>query len=108
MQRDAVVQHVGDDLAAPVLGPPTGGCGDLVDEADLTLRGRAERTQVARFETVRREPRRGLVGEGFIAVVTPNQCGDGMSDRAYGMEATVILGGGKAAQMLRGCCRLTK
>ena len=55
-----------------------------------------------------REPRRGLVGEGFIAVVTPNQCGDGMSDRAYGMEATVILGGGKAAQMLRGCCRLTK
>lgn len=55
-----------------------------------------------------RDPGRGLVAEGLVAVITPTQCGDGMSDRAYGMEATVILGGGEAAQMLRGCCRLTK
>lgn len=55
-----------------------------------------------------RDPRRAVVGDGITAVVTPAQCSDGMSDRAYGLEATVILGSGGAAQMLSGCCRLTR
>lgn len=55
-----------------------------------------------------RDPRRALVGDGITAVVTPAQCSDGMSDRAYGLEATVILGSGAAAQMLNGCCTLAR
>lgn len=53
-----------------------------------------------------RDPRRTLVGDGVVAMVAPAQCSDGMSDRAYGLEATVILGSGTGAQMLSGCCRL--
>lgn len=55
-----------------------------------------------------RDPRRALVGDGVTAVIAPAQCSDGMSDRAYGLEATVILGGGAAAQMLNGCCTLAR
>lgn len=55
-----------------------------------------------------RDPRRAVVGDGITAVVTPAQCSDGMSDRAYGLEATVILGAGTGAQMLNGCCRLAR
>lgn len=55
-----------------------------------------------------RDPRRALVGDGVTAVVTPAQCGDGMSDRAYGLQATVILGTGASAQMLSGCCTLAR
>lgn len=53
-----------------------------------------------------RDPRRALVGDGVTAVIAPAQCSDGMSDLAYGLQATVILGAGEAAQMLTGCCRL--
>ena len=39
-------------------------------------------------------------------IVSPEQCSDGMSDRAYGYAVRVILSQGKAASLLRGCCTL--
>jgi uncharacterized membrane protein len=55
-----------------------------------------------------RDPRRAVVADGLTAVIAPAACSDGMSDRAYGLEATVILGGGAQARMLTGCCALTR
>lgn len=55
-----------------------------------------------------RNPRRAVVADGLTAVIAPAACSDGMSDRAYGLEATVILGTGPQAQMLNGCCSLSR
>jgi len=55
-----------------------------------------------------RDPRRAVVADGLTAVITPAACSDGMSDRAYGLEATVILGHGAQAQMLNGCCSIAR
>lgn len=55
-----------------------------------------------------RNPRRAVVADGLTAVIAPAACSDGMSDRAYGLEATVILGTGTQAQMLNGCCSLSR
>ena len=58
-----------------------------------------------------RDPRRGLFVEDdhdlFAATITPAQCSDGMSDMAYGLEATVLLQSRDApVQMFSGCCRI--
>ncbi|AGT07343.1 COG3650 family protein [Paracoccus aminophilus] len=52
---------------------------------------------------------RGLIAgnsEGRVtAVIQPEICSDGMSDRSFGLSATLILdGSAKSAQMLSGCC----
>ena len=57
------------------------------------------------------DPRRGLFVEDdhdlFAATITPAQCSDGMSDMAYGLEATVLLQSRDApVQMFSGCCRI--
>jgi uncharacterized membrane protein len=55
-----------------------------------------------------RDPRRAIVAKGdgqeLSAVILPAACSDGMSDRAFGLDATVILQGGGSTQMLTGCC----
>lgn len=55
-----------------------------------------------------RDPRRGLVARDpqgrLTAVMAPAACSDGMSDRAYGLELSVILEDNAAATLLIGCC----
>lgn len=49
-----------------------------------------------------------IAGEGearVTAVIRPESCSDGMSDRAFGLSATLITEGpGAAPGMLTGCC----
>ena len=55
-----------------------------------------------------RDPRRSVSAQGetsrITAVMVPVACSDGMSDRAYGLDVTVILEGRGEPQMLTGCC----
>jgi len=57
-----------------------------------------------------RDPRRSLSAEGesnrMTAVIVPMACSDGMSDRSYGLDVTLILEGGDEPQMLTGCCSI--
>jgi uncharacterized membrane protein len=57
-----------------------------------------------------RDPRRVFQAEISVgtltAVMVPMACSDGMSDRAYGLDVTVILSGGDGEQMLTGCCSI--
>lgn len=55
------------------------------------------------------DPMRSLIAgdaKGRVtAVIQPQLCSDGMSDREYGLAATVILDGqGQKSRMLTGCC----
>jgi uncharacterized membrane protein len=54
-----------------------------------------------------RDPRRTILArngaEGMAAVIVPMACSDGMSDRAYGLDVTVIW---ERRQMLTGCCSI--
>ena len=50
---------------------------------------------------VARDGRRRLT-----AAVTPKACRDGMSDRAYGLEASVVLEDGAGSELLIGCCSI--
>lgn len=56
-----------------------------------------------------RDLRRSVTAESetrrMTAVMVPMACSDGMSDRAYGLDITVILEGGEP-QMLTGCCSI--
>lgn len=43
----------------------------------------------------------------LTAVIRPAQCSDGMSDRVFGLESTLIFdGSGQPSQMFVGCCRI--
>lgn len=43
----------------------------------------------------------------LTVVLHPGQCSDGMSDRAFGLSATLLFeGAGQASRMENGCCRL--
>lgn len=57
-----------------------------------------------------RDPRRSVLAESesssFTAIIVPMECSDGMSDRAYGLDVTLILQGRSARQMLTGCCSI--
>ena len=54
--------------------------------------------------------RRGLVAAGdgiqVHAAVSPGACSDGMSDRAFGLRAAVILDEGAGPRLLHGCCSI--
>lgn len=56
------------------------------------------------------DPRRAVVAQGasqrMTAVMVPMACSDGMSDRAYGLDVTVIIEGIAEPQMLTGCCSI--
>lgn len=45
---------------------------------------------------------------GLAVTLAVADCGDGMSDRAYGIEATVIVDGTDGPDMLWGCCSLAR
>ena len=57
-----------------------------------------------------RDPRRLVTAQGeslrMTAVMVPMACSDGMSDRSYGLDVTVILEGRGEPQMLTGCCSI--
>ena len=57
-----------------------------------------------------RDPRRSVTAQGengrMTAVMVPMACSDGMSDRSYGLDVTVILEGRGEPQMLTGCCSI--
>lgn len=59
-----------------------------------------------------RDPTRALVGslgaDRIVAAITPAQCSDGMSSRAYGLRATVVLDGQHSDRMLSGCCSIAR
>lgn len=60
----------------------------------------------------RREPARSIIAgddKGRLTVVlTPAQCTDGMSDRFFGLSATLLFeGAGQPSRMENGCCRIT-
>lgn len=50
-----------------------------------------------------RDPMRAVVAEGLTLVSTPQLCSDGMSDRFYGLRASVVIGG-DSPSLLSGCC----
>ena len=57
------------------------------------------------------EPMRGLIAGDdkgrLTAVMQPQQCSDGMSDRAYALAVTVIMDGqDQPSRMLTGCCSI--
>ena len=58
-----------------------------------------------------RDPRRSVSAQGqnlrMTAVLVPMACSDGMSDRSYGLDVTVILEGRRQPQMLTGCCSIS-
>ena len=60
----------------------------------------------------RHQPARSIIAgddKGRLTVVlTPAQCTDGMSDRFFGLSATLLFeGAGQATRMENGCCRIT-
>lgn len=57
-----------------------------------------------------RDPRRSILAEGdtrsLTALIVPVACSDGMSDRAYGLDVTIILTERDGPHMLTGCCSI--
>lgn len=52
-----------------------------------------------------RDPTRAIIGQDMTILATPQLCSDGMSDRMYGLRATVIEDG-ETPRMLNGCCMI--
>lgn len=57
-----------------------------------------------------RDPRRSVSAQSdsrrLTAVIVPMACSDGMSDRSYGLDVTVILEGPGSTRLLAGCCSI--
>lgn len=57
-----------------------------------------------------RDPRLSLFARDLdlrlTAVIVATACSDGMSDRVYGLDATVVLQRGETPRMLTGCCSI--
>ncbi len=52
-----------------------------------------------------RDPTRAVLAEGLTASVVPQICSDGMSDKLYGLRASVVLTGDQP-RLLQGCCSI--
>jgi uncharacterized membrane protein len=57
-----------------------------------------------------RHPRRALSGSDaggrIVASAVPAACNDGMSDRAFGLDATVVIDEDGTPRLLTGCCSI--
>lgn len=57
-----------------------------------------------------RSPRRVFSGTDeagrLLTSMVPMACSDGMSDRAFGLDATVVIEGDDSSRMLTGCCTI--
>lgn len=56
------------------------------------------------FRDTRRSVTATGTGQSLTAIIVPMACSDGMSDRAYGLDVTVLLETRGNLQMLTGCC----
>lgn len=80
----------------PVWSTPEGNL-DLSDVQVLDVPWFQDRRQILLAE---------LLGTPFVLTVTHGQCTDGMSDRAYGLEATGAIGPAGSATLVTGCCSI--
>lgn len=57
-----------------------------------------------------RHPRRAITSSDdagrVVASIVPMACSDGMSDRAFGLDATVVIEEGGTPRLLTGCCSI--
>lgn len=84
--------------------------GNLVYETPE--QSRALQRRVVVDNPSQRSPARSIVAGDdrgrMTLVLHPGQCTDGMSDRFFGLSATLLFeGAGQASRMENGCCRLT-
>lgn len=110
------------DVWTPGTLPPTLHClgtepfwsfrpkGDEIVFSTPEMPERVMRMQQVLSTGVFRNPRRSVSAEGefrrITAVMVPVACSDGMSDRAYGLDVTVILERDGEPLMLTGCCSI--
>ncbi|MCF3974398.1 SH3 domain-containing protein [Paracoccus salsus] len=81
-----------------------------LQDGDLVLSGveiaEQRHTATAVLGTgVFRDPTRAVVADAVTLVSTPQLCSDGMSERQFGLRATLIRHG-KAPQLMSGCCAI--
>ena len=59
-----------------------------------------------------RSPKRALAGSDgetrLVATIVPAQCSDGMSDRVYGLDATLVFVETGAPRLRTGCCTISE
>ncbi len=110
------------DIWTPDTLPPTLHClgnepfwsfrprGDLVVFSTPEVPESVMRLQQVLTTGMFRDPRRSVSAQDdsrrMTAVIVPMECSDGMSDRAYGLDVTVVLEGSGQPQMLTGCCSI--
>lgn len=80
------------------------------DGSSLTLSRMGEEDRTAPITAILgsgafRDPMRAVTADGITLVSTPQICSDGMSDRLYGLRASVILGA-DSPSLLSGCCSI--
>lgn len=78
--------------------------GDLVLSA-VDMEDRRHRIGAVMDTGVFRDPARAVLADGATLVATPQICSDGMSDRLFGLRATLVLPGPRP-RMLNGCCSI--
>jgi uncharacterized membrane protein len=73
------------------------------DRADVVMR-----IEKGMSKGIFRDPRPSLSAQGELrrmtVVIVPVACSDGMSDRSYGLDVTLIRDAGGEPEMLTGCC----
>ncbi len=81
------------------------------DEVVFSTPGEPERPmtlEAALDQGTFRSPRRAILATSgsrrLTAVIAPTSCSDGMSDKAYGLDATLVIEGPAKPRMLTGCC----
>ena len=84
--------------------------GDMVVFSTPDLPESAITIQQVLTTGVFRDPRRSVSAQNetdrLSAVIVPVACSDGMSDRAYGLDVTVVLEGKGQPRMFAGCCSI--
>lgn len=79
------------------------------DRTQITLRdlgdGEPQPLVAVMDRGIFRDTMRAVLGEDITLIATPGQCSDGMSDRLFGLQATLIQRG-DSPRLLTGCCTI--
>ena len=75
----------------------------VLDRPDMDASPRA--LQAVLGGDIFRDPTRAVLAQGLVASVVPQICSDGMSDRLFGLRASVVLTGDQP-RLLQGCCSI--
>ncbi len=79
------------------------------DQTQITLRdlddGDPQPLIAVMDRGIPRDPMRAVLGENITLIATPGQCSDGMSDRLFGLRATLVQRG-DSPRLLTGCCTI--